>query len=302
MFKNILVPLDGSRLAESALPPAFSLAETLNAPVTLLHVIEKDAPNQIHNDRHLTRSDEATAYLQKLAEQAAGKNIAVTTHVHSAEVADVAASITEHVREDFKPDLIVMCAHGSSGFRDLIFGSIAQQVLAEGETPLLLLQPHTAKSAPFALRRILIPLDSESKHDDTLPYALNLARAYQAEIHLLTVISTFDTLTGKEAAISSLLPVTATALLDLLEENAKEHLQTHLDEFLQAGCNTSAEIGRGDPASVISATATRLHADLILISTHRKAGVQAFWARSVAPNVVKKTRIPLLLIPLKEAS
>jgi len=302
MFKNILVPLDGSKLAESALPPAFSLAETLNAPVTLLHVIEKDAPNQVHNDRHLTRNDEANAYLQALAEKAAGKKFTVETHVHAAGVDDVAASITEHVREDFKPDLIVMCAHGSSGFRDLIFGSIAQKVLADGETPLLLLQPRTAKSALFTLRRILIPLDSESKHDDTLPYALKLARAYGAEIYLLTVIPTFDTLTGKEAAISSLLPVTATAFLDLQEETAKEHLQTPLDEFLQAGCDVSAEIGRGDPANVISATAARVNADLILLSTHRKAGVRAFWARSVAPNVVKKTRIPLLLIPLKGES
>ncbi len=54
MFKHILVPLDGSKLAEAALPAAVSLAETLHAPVTLLHVIEQDAPEEVHRDRHLT--------------------------------------------------------------------------------------------------------------------------------------------------------------------------------------------------------------------------------------------------------
>jgi nucleotide-binding universal stress UspA family protein len=97
-----------------------------------------------------------------------------------------------------------------------------------------------------------------------------------------------------------MLPATATAFLDLQEETAKEHLQSHLDEFLEAGYNVNAEIARGDPAEVIVATAARVEADLILLSTHRKAGMDAFWARSVAPNVVKKTHIPLLLVPLLE--
>ncbi len=66
MFKHLLVPLDGSKLAESALPVAAWLAKTLKAPITLLHVIEQDAPEEVHRDRHLTNSDEAEAYLAKL--------------------------------------------------------------------------------------------------------------------------------------------------------------------------------------------------------------------------------------------
>ena len=68
MFKNILVPLDGSHLAEAALPAAASLAEKLNAPVTLLHIIEQNAPEAIHNERHLTKPEEAENYLQDLAQ------------------------------------------------------------------------------------------------------------------------------------------------------------------------------------------------------------------------------------------
>jgi nucleotide-binding universal stress UspA family protein len=300
MFKNILVPLDGSKLAEAATAPAASLAETLGAPITLLHIIEKDAPQEVHSDHHLTKSDEADTYLKDVAAKAFAKDLKVETHVHTAEVKDVAASIIQHASEEFNPDLIVMCAHGQGGFRDMIFGSIAQQVLAGGQTPLLLLRPKSAKSHPFTLRRLLVPLDSESIHDESLHYALELAKVYSAELYLLTVIPTYRTLTGKEAAVSSMLPATSSAFLDIQEETAKEHLQGHLDEFLAAGYNVNAEIGRGDPAEVIVATAARVQADLILLSTHRKAGMNAFWARSVAPNVVKKTHIPLLLVPMKD--
>ncbi|MEW6406675.1 MAG: universal stress protein, partial [Chloroflexota bacterium] len=222
------------------------------------------------------------------------------THVHTAEVRDVPASIVEHAMQEFKPDLIVMCAHGRSGFRDLIFGNIAQQVLAGGRTPVWLLQPQSAGAAPAQIRRILVPLDSESVHDDSLPFAEKLAKAFDAELHLLTVIPTFGTLTGEQAAASSMLPATTTAYLEIREETAKEHLQTHLDELLDGGLKVTAEIARGDPAAVIVKTGERIQADVILLSTHRRAGIGAFWARSVAPNVVRQTRMSLLLLPHEE--
>jgi len=300
MFKNILVPLDGSNLAEAALPPAASLAQTLNAPVTLLHVLEENPPQEVHHDRHLTESDEAVAYLKDVAARAFPKSVQVKSHVHTAEVKDVAASIVQHANEEFKPDLIVMCAHGQSGFRDLIFGGIAQQVLAGGRTPLLLLQPKVAEFHPFAIRHILVPLDSGSKHDTSLPYAELLAKAYGAEIDLLTVVPTYATLTGHRAAASSMLPATSTALLEIKEQAAKEHLQSHLDELLRAGYTARAQIAGGDPAALIVQTAKKVEADLIVFSTHRRAGIDAFWARSVTPNVVRKTQIPLLLLPLSE--
>jgi nucleotide-binding universal stress UspA family protein len=297
MFKKILVPLDGSHLAEAALPAAASLAEKLNAPVTLLHIIEQNAPEAVHNEPHLTRPEEAEAYLKDLAKRSFPAEVKTNWHVHDAGVKDVTASIVEHTGE-FEPDLIIMCAHGHSGIRDMLFGRIAQQVVAKGATPLLFLQPMTSYQKPFNLRRILLPLDSESVHDDSLPIAKNLARAYNAELYLLCVIPTFSTLRGDEAAMSTILPSTTNALLDIKEEHARQHFQGHLNELIGEGFRTSAEIARGDPAQTIVNVAERSAADLIVLSTHRRAGIDAFWARSVAPNVARRTKIPLLLIPL----
>ncbi len=299
MFKHILVPLDGSKLAEAALPAAFSLAQTFNAPVTLLHIIEQDAPAEVHRDRHLTEASEARAYLAEIANRVFPANIKVVLHVHTSPVADVARSIVDHSSDEIQPDLIILCSHGNSGMHDLFFGNIAQEVAAASGTPVLLIKPDESVG-PFHLKHILVPLDNESVHDKALPTAQSLAKAYGAELNLLCVIPTLGTLSGEQAAVSNMLPATSTAYLDIAEEIAQEHFQGHLNAFNKAHIRATAEIARGDPAPVIAKTAEKLGADLILFGTHGRAGLDAFWNRSVAASVARRTAIPLLLIPLAE--
>jgi nucleotide-binding universal stress UspA family protein len=299
MFKHILVPLDGSKLAEAALPAAASLAQTLKAPVTLLHIIEQDAPAEVHRDRHLTETKQAEAYLAKIAKRVFPPKAKVDLHVHTSPVADVARSIVDHSSDEIQPDLIILCSHGNSGMHDLFFGNIAQQVVAASGTPVLLIKPDDV-TAPFQMKRILVPLDNESVHDEVLPTAEELAKAYRAQLDLLCVIPTPGTDSGEHAASGTMLPMTAAAYLDIAEEIAGEHFQAHLDEFQRAGIPATAEIARGDPAPVIAKTAGKIGANLILFGTHGRAGLDAFWNRSVAASVARRTKIPLLLIPLPE--
>ncbi len=294
MFKRLLVPLDGSHLAESALPAAVSLSETLKAPVTLLHIIEQDAPEAVHRDRHLTEPAEAEAYLRSVAKRF---KVEVKTHVHTAPVADVAESIVSHATEEFQPDLIILTSHGNGGMHELLFGTIAQQVTATGGTPVLLLKPNEAIT-PFKLKNILVPLDNESIHDAVLPSAEELAKAYQAQLDLLCVVPTLSTDSGEHAAAGTMLPITAAAYLDMAEEIAREHFQSHVEAFQKAKIQSIAEIARGDPATVIAKTAENNEADMILFGTHGRSGLNAFWNRSVAAAVARRSRIPLLLIPL----
>ena len=295
MFKNILVPLDGSNLSEASLIPAAILAEKFRAPVTLLHVIEQDAPSEVHADRHLTKPDEATEYLEDIARRAFPSKVKVKTHVHTAPVSDVARSIVEHITTEFKPDLIVTCTHGKGGIRDALFGSIAQQIVTQVKAPLLLIKPVSPR---FKLEKILVPLDPDSAHDYSFPFAESLAQAFKAELHLLSVIPTFGTLADEQAAAGNLMPVTTQAFLDIKEENARQDLQKHVDVLRKNKVIASVEILRGDPASAIVKTAEKASIDLIILSTHRRKGMGAFWARSVAPKVAQKTKIPLLMIPL----
>ena len=297
MFKHILVPLDGSNLSEASLIPAAVLAVKFKAPVTLLHVIEQDAPSEIHADRHLTEPEEALDYLEDIARREFPSKVKVQTHVHTAPVSDVTRSIVEHVTTEFQTDLIVICAHGKSGIRDALFGNIAQQIATLGKTPLLIVKPVSPR---FKLEKVLIPLDPDSEHDISFPYAESLAKAFQAEIHLLSVIPTYATLAGEQAAAGTLMPVTAQAFLDMKEDNARQHLQEHVTALKERGLRATMEIARGDPASLITKIAESSAMDMIILATHRRKGMGAFWARSVAPKVAQKTKLPLLLIPLSQ--
>jgi nucleotide-binding universal stress UspA family protein len=295
MFRNILVPLDGSRLSEAALGPAAVFATAFEAALTLLHIIEQDPPPEVHHERHLTTAGEAEAYLKEVAVRSFPPEMKVATHVHPAPVSDVPRSIVEHAAAEMHADLIVMCTHGSGGVQRMLYGSVAQQAVAQGTTPLLLIKPN---SAPFKPARVLVPLDPDSGHDEALTVAEALGRAFTAAIDLLSVVPTLSTLPPEQAAAGSFLPATAQAYLDLREENSVQHLLEHVEEFGQKGVVATAQIARGDPAPAILKAADELQADLILLSTHRKAGLQAFWARSVAPTVAQRANTPILLLPL----
>ncbi|WP_172683954.1 universal stress protein, partial [Desulfosarcina cetonica] len=174
MFTHILVPLDGSALAEAALPPAVFLAAQLNARITLIHIIEAGAPSSIHGERHLTQIEEADAYLREIGARHFPAGVKVDRHVHAAPMKDVADGIVLH-EDEIAPDLVVMCSHGHGGLRRMLFGRIAHQVAASGTIPVLLIQPKAGDhQQPFQCRRILAPTEGTALHAKGLAAAVDL--------------------------------------------------------------------------------------------------------------------------------
>jgi nucleotide-binding universal stress UspA family protein len=300
MFKHLLVPLDGSRMAEASLPAAVYLARTLGAMVTLFHVIERGAKQEIHGERHLTDAKEAKGYLDEVAVRAFPADIPVERHVHNSEVNDVARSIVDHVGK-VGPDLIVMCTHGRGGLSDFMFSSIAQQVVGLDITPVLLIPPAAigAQSTTFSCNRILVTLDGNADHEEGLRVASSLAEICRGELFLLMVVHTFKTLAGEQAATAKILPNATQALLDLAEQDAKEYLQHHIIMLKADVVTATADVRRGDPAIVIINTAEQKRADLIVLATHGKTAMDAFWSGSATPNVASRSVIPLLLVPVR---
>lgn len=295
MFKHILLPLDGSQLAEAAIPFTVELCRQLGSKVTLLHVIEKDASPEIHGQHHLTNEAEACEYLGKIARSEFSCCESVDYHVHTEEVNQVSRSIIEHSGE-FAPDLIVLCAHGEGGLRDIVAGSIAQQVIANGRIPVLLIHPEVTFKG---YQTLLVALDGDQEHDLSLVMAAELASQLGSNLHLVRVVPTFSTLTGEQAALSTMLPATTNAYLDVMEEEVVKYLQHKMDEMCVQGLDCEAEVQRGDPAQEVVKSALRSNAALIILGTHGKSGLNAFWSGSVAPKIVTKTRIPVLLYPVR---
>jgi nucleotide-binding universal stress UspA family protein len=298
MFKRLLVPLDGSHLAESALPAAVYLAVKMTAPVILIHVIEKNAPEKVHGERHLTTPEHAIAYLAEIAGRFFPSEVKVESHVHTSEVSNVSQSIVQHI-DEFSPDLIVMCTHGESGLKNILYGSIAQQVIGIGKTPVLLIQPTEGESwPPFAIHKIDIPVDGQPEHEQGIPIAADLAKFLNASLHLILVVPTLGTLKAERAATGRFLPASMRIMLDLAEENAETYLASQAEKLTPLVKSVTTEVSRGDPALAIAQTSETTGADLIVLTTHGKSGQDAFWASSVAPKVSELTHIPLLLVPV----
>lgn len=297
MITRIMVPLDGSRLAEAALAPAAALAAASGAAVTLLHVLEARPPAEIHGERHLATQAEAEAYLTDVAARAFPPSAKVYCHVHATATDDIVDGLAEH-GEELSPDLVVMCTHGHGGIRTLLFGTVAQQVAAKGEVPILLVRPTDPPSGAFVCRHILAPFDGIEEHACGLDAAGELARLCQAQVHLVFAVPTVETLGALQSAASRLMPGASQTMLDMATEDARACLAGCMQRLQGRGVSVTAEVRRGRPEDVIVKVAEAREADLIVLATHGKSGSRAFWAESVGQRILQRTQRPLLLVPV----
>jgi nucleotide-binding universal stress UspA family protein len=298
MYSRLLVPLDGSRLAESVLPAVERLASAEGSLVILLHVVERGAPAAVHGDRHLTNVTEADPYLEELAERLRDVGLAVQTHTHPAPEGDVARSIVDHSDEQ-QADLIILCTHGRGKMRDLLFGRIAQQVLRRGTTPVLLIRPSDDGASPvFEPHTVLVPLDGSPAAEAALAPACELARTFGADLHLVTVVPTQETLRGDRQAVGTLLPAATRAELDLEQSDRESYLAALAIDISDGPppVSVTIEILRGDVDSTLGARATAPDIGLVVIATHGRAGLGAVWGGSVAAHLLGRLRVPVLLI------
>jgi nucleotide-binding universal stress UspA family protein len=296
MFKRLLVPLDGSRLAEAVLPAALFFAEKFGATILLFHAIEHAARDTIHGERHLADPAEAEAYLSEIAARLTRPTTTVTKHVHTVQQANVARTIIEHAAEH-QADLVVLCAHGRGGWRDMIVGNIAQQVVSRGATPVLFVRPtEDGRATQYACHRILLPLDGTPHHEPALPIAVEIARGCGAEMRVVSVVPTVSTLSAERAGAGMLLPTTMAEILELAQRGAVEYLQGVARKLSAAGVPVTAEVARGDIAPAILAAAKRADVDLYVLATHGRTTMDAFWSGSVTPKVLSQATVPVLLV------
>jgi nucleotide-binding universal stress UspA family protein len=181
-----------------------------------------------------------------------------------------------------------------------MMGSIAQQVIGRAQTPILLVKAGEPGAVAFTtIKKILLPLDGEPEHEQCLPVAVELARQFDASLSLMTAVHTLGTLGGERAASGWMLPGATRAILDIDEQTAFDYLESMAVEQRAQGVKVNTFVRRGDPAQQIINAAQAQNFDLIVLATHGKGGMKAFWAGSVGPKVVIEARMPLLLVPVK---
>ena len=146
-YKTILIPLDGSELAETALADAMGLAELSHAKVILYqavkpaeHVIGLDTEYPVYLDQQWdTQKAMALDYLHNVQRRVETENLTVEAVV---EMGTDAESIIDYAHTH-PVDLIVMATHGRTGLPRWVYGSVADKVLRGAEVPVLLIRAHS---------------------------------------------------------------------------------------------------------------------------------------------------------------
>lgn len=288
-LERILVPLDGSHLAEASLPAAEALARRLESTLILVHILEPDAPETVHGQAHLTSVDDAIAYLETLRARHRSMGIAGETHVEQMTAGRVALAIDDLARR-FGTDLIAMCAHGPETLRGRLVGPIAQQALRSGTANVLLRTPGTPVETLFGISRILVPVDFH--HDFGLAESAvrRLALGFGATVRLLNVPE------QAESVRARLLPHTTSLIEDWEQEQTRARLTALARKLQTDGIATETELRRGSVEEVIVEAAPDPASDLIVLVTHAHAGLAAWYERSIGAQLIRQPGRTLLLI------
>ncbi|HSJ54330.1 MAG TPA: universal stress protein [Anaerolineae bacterium] len=299
MATRILVPLDGSELAEQAIPCATMLAGGLPAELVLFRAvaIEPDAQDALGKagmkaETVLVRlATEAEDYLRSQVLELRAMGLSAQYGFREGPAAE---SILDYAT-GAGIDYIVMATHGYSGFKRWTHGSVAERVLQAAQVPLLLVRPGARRaevSREAALcRRILVPLDGSRLAERILPVVSSVARALDSELILFQVPIAYisSSMTG-----DWYLPVQGA--LETAEQDAQAYLDEVAGRLAAEGLAATTALSVGSVAACIVEYAEAHQVDLIAMCTHGRTGLARWALGSVTDRVLRAGTKPLLLV------
>jgi nucleotide-binding universal stress UspA family protein len=284
MLQTILVPLDGSPLAERALPYAVRLAKAGGGKLILLRAFDAlrfTPPAQAEPD--------GQEQLESIAERARSEGVEVEAVAHQMYHEDVGQVIIETARER-AAELLVMSTHGRGGLGRWIYGSVADAVLRGAAVPVLLVpaaceQPWPAERAP----RIMVPLDGSDLAAEALAPAAELAGRLGAELVLVSVIQPPTYAYAEGYAYLALDPAEELAA-------AAGELEAIAERLRGDGLTVSVRTAAGFATTTIAELAHEAGIDLIVMATHGRGGLARLVLGSVATGTLQRAGLPVLLV------
>jgi nucleotide-binding universal stress UspA family protein len=300
MFEKILLTLDGSELAEAAVPYVRDLAGQLGAEIYLLHVCPPEHQCYLH--MHQIYMNSIADGLRKQIRETwnPGSEPVVHPEVITGEAIKI---ITDYTAEK-GIGLIVMTAHGTSGFGPLGLGSVANKIVRSVGIPSLLIRvkkdvptlPHKA-----LIQKILLPLDNSEASKTSIPYAIELARKLKASITLFSMavtvyVQTYDA-TGTAGGS---LGINWDAIDASTEKYVDEYLRGIENEIRNSGLEVDHISYLGiDAALEILEIEKKIQADLVVMATRGRSPVARWAFGSVAEKVLREGDRPIMMIKEK---
>ncbi len=294
MFKRILVPLDGSKLAELALPYAEELAGVFDAELNFLYVCEP---------AHKQHRYEYQVYIDKIAELVRNRieEERPPAKVKAAAlIGHPAAVIIEYANEN-GVNLIIMATHGRSGIMAWTMGSITNKVLRRVSMPLLLIRagvPTPKAGQGKIINKILVPLDGSDAGEAALPYVRELTEKLEAEVILLQVVTPgrhVHTIGGLDYVRFDGHEISS------MEAKAREYLEQVSGKLTGTKATVRSEVKIGDAAQEIIKFGDEISTRLVAMSSHGRSGIERWTFGSITHKVLHAGNTPVLVVRAQEA-
>jgi len=295
MYTRMLIPLDGSKVAEQVLPYARFLAKALAIPVELLEVVDPEALALLSNPRQGRYVDTVLAegiensknYLEAIGRSFQGAK--VKSLVEKGKAEDV---VIEKAAAD-KNTLIVMATHGRSGIQRWLLGSVADKVLHGATNHVLLVRANDGgkTDGEAALKTVIVPLDGSPLAEQVLPYVVELAKKVKLELVLMRAYALPPAISAEDYGFYS------ADLLDHLEAEARDYLAEKMNGVKQKGVeNVTSVVNTGYGAEEIITLGRHTPDNFIAMSTHGRSGIQRWVLGSVTDRVVRHSGDPVLIV------
>lgn len=296
MFEHILVPLDGSALAECVLPHTVAMSQALGGRVTLLRVAESGgAPTPIVDafGWHIYKA-EASAYLENISARLQRESgLEAQTVVQEGRAAE---SILKFAAAE-NVDLIILSSHGRSGLSRWNISSVVQKIVWQAYLPVMIVRAYQATPAELSslrYRKLMVPLDGSLRAEYVLPLAVSLARFHQAELVLTHVVArpTLSCVPTPEAEDVML----AEQLTERNRLSAARYLEEHCARLSADVQVKSRLVISGDVATTLHEIVEEEGIDLVILCAHGHSARTRWPYGNIVASFITYGTTPLLIV------
>jgi nucleotide-binding universal stress UspA family protein len=301
MFDPILVPLDGSQLAECVLPHVVAIARSFDTEITFLRMLEK---NQAGTSAQLfdllnwqINKTRAVLYLQKTKARFLELGLRAQMTVLEGLVAQ---GITEFAQNQGMK-LIILSSHGRNGPTQWGISNVTQKIILSAPTSLLIVRAHqpgayTAELTETSLyQRILVPLDGSQRAENVLPIIKQLAQFHRSQIHLVQVVQTPEMArqmppTREDIELSN-------RVVARNREEAAHYLEQAKSRSSLDGIAVQTHLMTSDNAAAeLHQLAQQEQIDLVALSAHGYSGMHQWPYGSMVNNFILYGKMSLLIV------
>jgi nucleotide-binding universal stress UspA family protein len=296
MFRTLIVPLDGSELAERALPYAVRLAEAHRGRLILSRAVLAPPPARLDGadweQQQLEAIEEGSEYLSGVARRI--QRVPVEAAIRYGRSVDSILDTVKH----YAADAVVMATHGRTGLAHLLYGSVTEAVLAGSSVPVFVVRARPGEmpqqSFEPSAARLVVPLDGSAFDEPALRTAIQALGAW-GEITLVQVVEPPDHVERGDDGR----PI---AYLDQQEEARTREARDYLNAIARdlrhqvPPIRVRVDVRVGAPAEGIAMAAAAAGSDLIVMATHARTGLRRAVVGSIAGAVLRRSLAPVLLV------